>query len=100
MKPTAILVNTARGGVVKQAELAAALRAGTIASAAIDVFEVEPVAHDDALVACKNAVFAPHLGSATFATRARMSRVACENIVAALEGRRPPFLVNPAVWQE
>jgi phosphoglycerate dehydrogenase-like enzyme len=100
MKPTAILVNTARGGVVKQAELAAALRAGTIASAAIDVFEVEPVAHDDALVACKNAVFAPHLGSATFATRARMSRVACENIVAVLEGRRPPFLVNPAVWQE
>ena len=99
MKSTAILVNTARGGVVKQAELAAALQAGTIAAAAIDVFEVEPVAHDDALVACKNAVFAPHLGSATFATRAKMSRVACENIVAALHGSRPPFLVNPTVWQ-
>lgn len=99
MKPTAILVNSARGAIVKQAELAAALQAGTIAAAAIDVFEVEPVAVDDPLVQCKNAVFAPHLGSATFATRAKMSRVACENIVAALQGNRPPFLVNPTVWQ-
>lgn len=98
MKRTAILVNSARGAIVRQADLAAALQSRTIAGAAIDVFEVEPVAVDDALVACENAVFAPHLGSATFATRARMARVASENIVAVLEGRRPPFLVNPDVW--
>lgn len=100
MKRTAILVNSARGAIVRQAELAQALQSGTIAGAAIDVFEVEPVAHDDALVACANAVFAPHLGSATVATRARMSRVACENIVAVLQGKRPAFLINGDVWRE
>ncbi|MEN9615103.1 MAG: hypothetical protein RL022_525 [Chloroflexota bacterium] len=99
MKRTAILVNSARGAIVKQAELAGALNSGTIAGAAIDVFEVEPIAPDDALLACYNAVFAPHLGSATFATRSKMSRLACENITAVLHGQRPPFLVNPDVWK-
>ena len=94
MKRTAILVNCARGAIIKQAELAASLRAGTIAGAAIDVFEVEPIAPDDPLLKCDNAVFAPHLGSATFATRSKMSRLACENIIAVLHGKRPLFLVN------
>ena len=99
MKPTAILVNTARGPIVDQAALAAALREGRLAGAGIDVFEREPLAPDDPLLACETAVLAPHLGSATHATRARMSRVAAENIVTALHGRRPPYLVNPEAWR-
>ncbi|HVG95608.1 MAG TPA: D-glycerate dehydrogenase [Chloroflexota bacterium] len=99
MKPTAILVNTARGGVVDQRALATALRAGQIAGAGIDVYEKEPVDADDPLLACESAVLVPHLGSATHPTRARMARVAAENIVAGLQGRRPAHLVNPEVWK-
>jgi glyoxylate reductase len=99
MKPTAILINTARGAIVDQAALAAALKQGQIAGAGIDVYEREPIAPDDPLLSCETAVLVPHLGSATHATRARMARVAAENIVAGLQGRRPPFLVNPDVWQ-
>jgi glyoxylate reductase len=98
MKKTAILVNTARGAVVHQRALAEALKAGTIAAAGIDVYEQEPVAADDPLLECETAVLVPHLGSATHATRARMSRVACQNIIAGLQGRRPPHLVNPEAW--
>ena len=98
MKPTAVLVNTARGAIVDQRALAEALRAGRLAGAGLDVFEPEPMALDDPLLSCETAVLAPHLGSATHATRARMSRVAAENIVAALQGRRPRFLVNPEAW--
>jgi glyoxylate reductase len=99
MKPSAVLVNTARGAIVDQAALAAALKAGRPAAAGIDVYVAEPIAPDDPLLACENAVLVPHLGSATFPTRARMSRVAAENIVAALQGRRPPHLVNPEAWR-
>jgi len=99
MKPTAILVNTARGGVVDQRALATALREGQIAGAGIDVYEKEPVDADDPLLACETAVLVPHLGSATHPTRARMARVAAENIVAGLQGRRPAHLVNPEVWK-
>jgi glyoxylate reductase len=99
MKPTAVLVNTARGAIVDQGALAAALEAGRPAAAGIDVYVAEPIASDDPLLNCENAVLLPHLGSATVATRARMSRVAAENIVAALQGRRPPFLVNPEAWR-
>ncbi len=98
MKPSAILVNTARGPIVDQRALADALRHRQIAGAALDVFEREPLPADDPLLECENVVLAPHLGSATHATRARMSRVAAENIVAALQGRRPPHLVNPEAW--
>jgi glyoxylate reductase len=99
MKPTAVLVNTARGAVVDQRALAEALQRGQIAAAGIDVYEQEPIAPDDPLLRCENATLVPHLGSATHATRARMSRVAAENIITALEGRRPPFLVNPEAWR-
>jgi glyoxylate reductase len=99
MKPTAILVNTARGGVVDQRALAAALQQGQIAGAGIDVYEKEPVDADDPLLACETAVLVPHLGSATHPTRARMARVAAENIVAGLQGRRPAHLINPEVWK-
>jgi glyoxylate reductase len=99
MKPTAVLVNTARGAIVDQRALAQALQRRQIAAAGIDVYEVEPLPPDDPLLECENATLVPHLGSATHATRARMSRVAAENIVAALQGRRPPFLVNPEAWR-
>ncbi|MBI3970584.1 MAG: D-glycerate dehydrogenase [Chloroflexi bacterium] len=98
MKPTAILVNTARGAIVDQRALADALQNGRIAAAGVDVFEQEPISPDDPLLSCETAVLAPHLGSATYATRARMARVAAENIVAALQGKRPKHLVNPQAW--
>ena len=99
MKPGAILVNTARGAVVDQRALAAALQSGRPAAAGIDVYEQEPLPAGDPLLACENAVLVPHLGSATHATRARMAQVAAENIVAALQGRRPAHLVNPEAWK-
>jgi phosphoglycerate dehydrogenase-like enzyme len=99
MKPTAILVNTARGAVVDQRALAAALQQGKLAAAGIDVYETEPLPAGDPLLECPTAVLVPHLGSATHATRGRMARVAAENIVAALRGERPRHLVNPDAWR-
>ncbi len=94
MKKTAILINTARGPVVDEAALAHALQANTIAAAGIDVFEHEPQVHPD-LLQCRNAVLAPHIATATVATRTRMSMMAVENAVAVLEGRRPQNPLNP-----
>jgi glyoxylate reductase len=94
MKTTAILINTARGPVVDEPALAQALIDGVIAAAGIDVFEQEPKVHP-ALLQCKNAVLAPHIATATVATRTRMSMMAAENAVEVLEGRRPPNLLNP-----
>lgn len=96
MKPSAILVNTARGPVVDEAALARALRNGTIAGAGIDVFEREPVVHPD-LLACSNAVLAPHIASASVDTRRGMSMIAAENVIEFLAGRRPKTLLNPEV---
>jgi len=93
MKPTAILVNTARGGVVDDAALVEALGAGCIAGAGLDVFEGEPKVHPGYLE-LKNVVMTPHIGSATRATRMTMCRTAMENMIAVLEGREPPNLVN------
>jgi len=98
MKPTAYLINTARGPVVDEAALVEALRAGRIAGAGLDVYEDEPKMASG-LAACANAVLLPHLGSATHATRGAMSRIAAENLVAVLEGRRPAHPVNPEVWK-
>src|SRR5690606_32644812 len=94
MKPTAYLINTARGQVVDEAALVDALREHRIAGAALDVFENEPEPAPG-LIELDNVVCLPHLGSATEATRGRMSRMAAENLVAALKGERPPNLVNP-----
>ena len=94
MKKTAVLINTARGPVVDEAALAQALKNHVIAGAGIDVFEHEPQVHPD-LLHLSNAVLAPHIGTASVATRTRMSMMAAENAVAVLEGRRPPNALNP-----
>ena len=96
MKPSAILVNTARGPVVDEAALAEALQAGRLFAAGLDVFEREPQVHA-ALLACENAVLIPHLGSATLETRAKMAEIAASNIIERLAGRTPPNCINPEV---
>ena len=98
MKPTAILVNTSRGPVVDEPALAAALEQRVIAGAGIDVFENEPRV-DPGLLRAENAVLAPHIASASVDTRRKMSMMAAENAVAGMEGRRPPNLLNPELWE-
>jgi glyoxylate reductase len=93
MKPSAYLVNTARGPVVDEAALARALRDRVIAGAALDVFEREPEV-DENLVALDNAVLVPHLGSATVETRSAMAELAARNVLAVLAGDSPPTPVN------
>jgi glyoxylate reductase len=94
MKPTAVLVNTARGPIVDEAALAEALRAGRLGAAGLDVFEREPEVHP-ALLELDNVTIVPHLGTATLETRVAMGMMAAENLLTALEGRRPPNLLNP-----
>jgi len=97
MKPTAILVNTARGPIVDEAALARALADGTIAGAGIDVFEREPAVLPE-LLRCERAVLAPHAGSATTTTRAKMAEICARAVRDALAGRRPDTVVNPEVY--
>ena len=97
MKKTAILVNTSRGPVADEAAVARALEEGWIAGAGLDVFEKEPTVHP-ALLKLTNVVLAPHIASASVDTRREMSMLAARNAVEALEGRRPPTLLNPQLW--
>jgi glyoxylate reductase len=92
MRSDAYLINTARGPVVDEAALAAALRDGVIAGAGLDVFEREPEVHPD-LVGLENVVLIPHLGSATVETRTAMAELAAANAIAVLTGREPPTRV-------
>jgi len=94
MKPSAILINSTRGGVVDDAALIEALRNGTLRGAGLDVFENEPKLNPGFLQ-LKNVVLAPHIGSSTEATRRAMAMTAARNLVAALTGGKPPNLLNP-----
>ncbi|MDI9371068.1 MAG: D-glycerate dehydrogenase [Synergistaceae bacterium] len=98
MKKTAFVINTSRGPVVDQGALFKACSEGWIAGAGLDVFDVEPVPLDEPLLTLKNVTTLPHLGSATVRTREAMARKAAENLLAALDGRRPADLVNPEVF--
>jgi len=93
MRPTAVLVNTARGPVVDEAALADALHDGRLFAAGIDVYEREPDVHPR-LLSAPRAVLLPHVGSASRATRTRMAHLACEGAIAALNGEAPPNLVH------
>lgn len=94
MKPTAYLINTSRGPVIDEAALAQALKEETIRGAALDVFENEPRVHPG-LLEVDNVLITPHIASASTTTRTRMSTMAAENVIAALDGSVPPTLVNP-----
>jgi lactate dehydrogenase-like 2-hydroxyacid dehydrogenase len=98
MRKSAILVHAARGGVVDDAALIAALKNGTIAAAGLDVYENEPALNPEFLT-LKNVVLAPHIASATTNTRRNMAMLAAKNLVAALSGERPPNLLNPEVFK-
>ncbi len=96
MKPTAYLINAARGPVVDEKALVQALRSGIIAGAGLDVYENEP-SLEPVLVELENVVLLPHVGSATLETRTKMASVAAENLRAGLEGGVPPNILNPEV---
>lgn len=97
MKPTAVLVNIARGGVVDSDALAEALAARRISAAALDVTDPEPLPRDHPLLRLDNLTIAPHLGSATEETRRRMAERSVDNLLVGLDGRPLPFRVRPAV---
>lgn len=97
MKRTAYVVNCARGEIVQEAALADALRAGTIAGAALDVFEKEPPAGSPILTA-PNVAFTPHLGASTHEAQARAGAIIADQVLQALRGERPDFVVNPEAY--
>lgn len=94
MKKNSILINTARGGIVNEADLYEALVKGVIWGAGLDVFEEEPVSVDHPLLTLQNVVTLPHIGSASIATRMKMSDLAAENLILALKGEKPKHIVN------
>ncbi len=98
MKPTAHLINVARGGIVDDAALISALRQRRLSGAALDVFEGEP-ALNPGFLELDNVTLTPHIGSSSRATRLAMAMTAANNLIAALSGQRPPNLVNTEVWK-
>jgi glyoxylate reductase len=99
MKPSAILLNTARGHVIKEDDLLAALRARRIAGAGLDVYEFEP-RMTEGLADLRNAVLTPHIGSATTSSRNGMAILAARNLLAMLKGERPETCLNPEIYDE
>jgi glyoxylate reductase len=95
MKPTAILVNTARGPIVDQDALAAALSEGRLGGAGLDVTDPEPLPPDHPLLQTPNLLVVPHIGSATTTARAAMADRAVDNLLAALDGKPMPYPVHP-----
>lgn len=98
MKPTAVLINAARGAVVDTDALVRALREGWIAAAALDVTDPEPLPADHPLLALPNCIVVPHIASATVSARDRMAMMAAENLLAGLRGERMPYCANPQVY--
>ena len=96
MKPTAHLINVARGGIVDDEALISALRQGRLSGAGLDVFEGEPK-FNPGFLELDNVALAPHIGSSSRATRMAMAMTAADNLIAALSGQRPPNLLNPDV---
>jgi glyoxylate reductase len=98
MKPTAILINSARGPIVDPKALYRALKEGKIAYAALDVTEPEPIPMDDPLLTLPNCLIVPHIASASVKTRGKMAQMAAENLLAGLRGERLPNCVNPEIY--
>ncbi len=96
MKPGAILVNTARGGLIDEEALLGALDSGQIRGAGLDVFEVEPARRDNPLLHRPDVVATPHIAGATVASKDRLWRIAITQALQVLRGETPPYLVNPA----
>jgi glyoxylate reductase len=99
MKPTALLINTARGQIVDQAALIRALKEKWIAGAGLDVFEDETHIPEE-LRSLSNTILTPHTASATIEARLAMAKIVVDNIADAIENRQPSCLVNPDVWQQ
>ncbi|MBM7608806.1 gluconate 2-dehydrogenase [Lysinibacillus composti] len=99
MKKSAIFINGSRGKTIIEKDLIEALVNGEIAAAGLDVFETEPVEHDNPLLNMRNVVTLPHIGSSTFETELKMSELAAKNLIAGLNGQKPPSLLNPVVWE-
>lgn len=98
MKPTSILINTARGGIVNETDLYDSLIEGEIWAAGLDVFEQEPVPLDHPLLTLPNVVTLPHIGSASINTRLKMAEVAMSNLMSALDGEKPKYIVNAELF--
>lgn len=98
MKPSAILINTARGGIVNEKDLAEALKNHQIAGAALDVYDPEPPSLDNPLFQLDNVLLTPHIGAATDGAMQNMARACAQNIIDYLSGKRPGFVVNPEIY--
>ncbi|SFR00843.1 hydroxyacid dehydrogenase [Desulfoscipio geothermicus] len=99
MKPTAFLINSARGGVVNEDDLYQALKEKSIAGAAVDVFAQEPPGKNHPLFTLDNVVVTPHIAAMTDGALVRMARDVAEGVVSVLRGERPKYLVNPRIWK-
>ena len=100
MKPTAVLINTSRGPVVDQEALYEALSAKRLFAAALDVTVPEPLPPEAPLLRLENCIIVPHIASASWQTRQRMSHMAAENLIAGLKGERLPNCANPEVYDK
>jgi glyoxylate reductase len=97
MKKTACIINTARGQIINEPDLIKAIKNNWIAGAGLDVYEKEPLSNSNPLLKMKNVIVLPHIGSATYQTRSKMSEVAVQNLLNILKGKDPLFIVNSDV---